>query len=146
MGIHVIPEAMAPWDALLSNEHKSGQIPLPAVDLITFYDDGPPVITLVAPELGVDHVFVDIENMPPDDRVTLETHLESLRVAAKEIGVAGYLRFVAHAGGLDYDLSGENTITLSDEPAPFQLYVWSLLRSIALIGVRHPDLEHSGIQ
>jgi len=144
MAIHVIPEALKSWKLLLNDEQQSGTIPLPAVDLITLYESGPPEIALVAPHVqsyadypvllqGPDHVFVNVQRMNHGDRVALEGLLATLHAIAEQIGVSGCLRFISHAGGLDYDFTGENTISLSSLPTETWLTAWALLRSVAAV-------------
>ena len=112
MLIHAIPDTRVPWSVLVEREKTTGNIPLPAIDSITFDPDAPPVIALLAPDVipGSLHVFVDTMAMSEADQVILDTQLQLLDSIAEQIGVRGELRIIAHAGGLDYDLVGEQTI------------------------------------
>ena len=143
MLIHAIPDALAPWAALVKKEESTGTIPLPAVDSITFHQGAPPVIALLAPGIipGALHIFIDVAAMSEVDQVILDTQFQLLEGTVKEIGLKGNLRFVAHAGGLDYDLTAEETVRLQDAGIAYQAAIWAILQTIAMIGSRYPNRD-----
>jgi hypothetical protein len=143
MLIHAIPDVQVPWSVLVAREQATGQIPLPAVDSLTFDQGSPPVIALLGPEIipGALHLFVDTTAMSAADQVILDTQLQLLDRVAEHIGVKGELRMIAHAGGLDYDLVGDETIRLQDVDPADQANLWAILQTIALVGAKYPNKQ-----
>jgi hypothetical protein len=136
-----IPDTLTPWLSLVEQEEVTGKIPLPAVDSITFYQGTPPVVALLAPGIvpGELHIFVDLTAMSEADQVILDTQLQLLQRAIKEIGLKGKLHTIAHAGGLDYDLVGKETVRLQDVNIAYQAEIWAILQTIAMIGAKYPN-------
>jgi hypothetical protein len=138
------------WKELVSREDEEGEIPLPAVDSIILDGDGVPAIVLLAPDTvpGAVNVFMRTEAMETGDRLMLEVFLAGLQTLLRQAGKAtGALRSVWHSGGLDYEFHlggqvvGKEVIQLSDLPRDARPVAWSLLRAIAYLGARYPDLE-----
>jgi hypothetical protein len=148
MAIHANPEAMTHWYNLVRDEERNGKIPLPAVDSIRLEAGQPPVIALVAPNIipGATHIFVDLVTMPPDDRVTAEALLLLIEEAARWLKVPGRVRAIYHAGGLDYDFSGDDTVRLKDVASDLQAEIWGLLHALAMIGAKYPDQKASTVK
>jgi hypothetical protein len=146
MAIPVLPSGIAGWDELVRREADTGEIPLPAVESIVLDGTSEPAVTLIAPGLvpGGSHVFVDVGRMPPADRVTLETLLALLK---DESGLPSErITAVQHSGGLAYELVGpgfEPAAQWEEIPPPTRPVLWSILHTIAELGVRYPDREAS---
>ena len=148
MAIHANPEAMTQWFRLIREEERSGTIPLPAVDSIRFEAGQVPIIALIAPNVvpGSTHIFVDLATMRPDDRVAAEALLLLIEEAATWLRVPGRVRAIYHAGGLDYDFSGDETVRLQDVPSELQAEIWGLLHALSIIGEKYPDREASTVK
>lgn len=140
-------DAIREWLSLLDEEKQSGHIPLPIVDTMTIYEDREPAIALLAPKVvpGAMHVFVNIGGMLPPDRLSLDSLLRTLERQASEAGITGKLWSVSHAGGLDYDLTGTNTISIQNLDRNVSSNIWGILRAIAVHGANYPDREASKV-
>jgi hypothetical protein len=101
----------------------------------------PPVIALVAPGVvsAALQIFVDTAAMSEADQIILDTQLQLLDDVAERMGVTGELRMIAHAGGLDDEFVGNETIRLQDVDSAQQAAAWAILQTIVMIGAKYPD-------
>jgi len=145
MVIPVNRDGMAAWQQLRQQEQETGEIPLPAVDSIAFHENGNVVISVIDPSAvpGCTTFFVNTNALGELDKLRLATLLKDIQDEAPRMGVEGTLRFVLHAGGLDYDFTGTNTVALSDLDVNVWSSTWELLHLVATIGRRYPDVEAS---
>jgi hypothetical protein len=148
MATRVSPELeSAEWARLRHHEEQTGEIPLPAVDRIQFFEDRSPTIVLVAPEVvpGATHVFVDVENMQGADMLELHALLDELK---REVAAKRQLIAILHLGGFDYRfdrVKPSRTVSLRELPVARQINVWGILRAIARVGAESPDIPASTV-
>jgi hypothetical protein len=151
------------WAGVVHEVTKSGRIPLPAVDSITFSESEVPAIALLAPGIIEDSpsIFVNVRAMPPDDRVALDALLDLLQSVVRQFNSAGAASLTSHfpldgqaprdfwaiyhAGGVNYEFYGQGSLVvqLMDLKPAQQAVVWGLLRSIARLTKAYPDRDAS---
>ncbi|MBI3977833.1 MAG: hypothetical protein HY331_06580 [Chloroflexi bacterium] len=133
---------LAMWGEIVRDEERAGVIPLPAVDTIRLAAGQVPLVVLVAPGLVADatHVIIDVEDMPLPDRLAVQEMLDALGELhdARLVGVF-------HLGGLDYQFhlhDGRDRELRNLRPKE-QAHCWAILRSIAVLCSRYPDMKAS---
>src|SRR5581483_909846 len=91
------------WETLLEAEAQQAWTPLPALGSVQIGEDGSPIVVLIDPDRipGATYLYVDVDGMPPSDRIALHGLLEAI---ARQAGVSGPLERIRNQGGLEYEI------------------------------------------
>src|SRR5581483_4872594 len=142
MATRALPSYLRDWETLLEAEAHHAWTPLPALGSVRIAEGGSPTVVLIDPDRipGVTYLYVDVDGMPPSDRIALHGLLEAI---ARQAGIRGPLQSILNQGGLDYEFSGrDDTQPVRLRALPRyeeQLALWGLLHALVQLTARYVD-------